>query len=60
MRAPIPLIPFPRREGTLVGSHRFVRMGTLRDRDKCRYCYIAKQFHPIRDWVLARPMGDRS
>lgn len=45
---------------TSVGAHEFEPLGAvLRSREKCKFCYYPKAWHPVTGWVSARPVGDR-
>jgi hypothetical protein len=47
---------------TTVGPHDFqpLRRWDLLGSGRCAACYCPKEWHPIRRWVTARPLGDRS
>jgi hypothetical protein len=49
---------------TQVGPHDYERIiggGWRRHwEDRCRACYLPKSEHPVKGWVEARPLGDRS
>lgn len=43
-----------------VGPHKFQRLGRLWRRKSCRACYVHRDRHPVRGWVPARPLGDKT